>query len=185
LSFGQGTLDAFCEKEHIDMNPFRYSFAESEIQPRLSLHLLPEELWESPEFCSVCTEIATTHDPEGNPCLARGKRDFIVVRRLGAFAAMVPTFARYMPGRIPITNKTGHPEWVARLRYAAPGQLWVAPVGAIVRAADRAGDLSSPPERNLISPGELNQILKAIGWALFPGPADVSHGCPIALLPTA
>ena len=167
------------------MNPVRYSFAEREIQPRLSLHLLPEELWEWPEFRSVCSEIATTHDPEGNSCLARGRRDFIVVWRLGALAVIVPTFARYLPGRIPITDKTGYPEWVARLRYADPGQLWVAHVGAIVRAADRAGDLSSPRERNQISPGQLELILEAIGWTRERGPADVSRGCPTALLPTA
>ncbi len=167
------------------MNPFRYSVAESEIQPRLSLHLLPEELLESPGFHSVCTEKATTHDPEGNPCLARGKRDFIIVMRLGTFAAMVPTFACYMPGRIPITEQTGHREWAARQRCADPGQLWVADVGAIVRAAARAGDLSSPRERNLISRRQLYEICEAIHWALLAGPADVSRNCPIALLPTA
>lgn len=167
------------------MYPVRYSFAESEIQPRLSLHLQPEELCASSEFRGVCSEVAMTAHPGGNPCLAHGRRDFIVVGRLDAFAAMVPTFARYMPDRIPITSKTGHPEWVARLRYADPGQLWVAPVGAIVRAADRADDLSSPRERNQISPGQLDQILDAIGWALLPGPAAAGRGRPVALLPTA
>lgn len=126
----------------------RSSISTTEVQAGIVLFVDPEVIKGSYGFRGLLDPDPTLEDSRLGAILAAGDRYFAVVGRDGDVVSIAPLYSQYRAGRLPVDAKVGHPSWVDHPTYYDPRQVWVATADAVVEAAAKGGDLSSPRCRN-------------------------------------
>lgn len=85
---------------------------------------------------------------------------FLVLEADPKRCRLLPLYSNDGTGRaqIPIQGRSGHVKWTTGVWHYHPVQTWTASRQTIVRAADKAGDLSTKGNRNLLESQYVPQI---------------------------
>ena len=153
------------------MHPYRFSYADGDIVEGLAPFLRAEDLRESSDFLGRFGLAHSSADSCANHLFAAGDRYFVVVGRDAGLVALTPVFSIGKAYRRAVTGKVGHSGWVDHPTNFDPSQVWVTSAHAVVRAAELAGDLSTPARRNLVLPEGIREMRSAIRGAFTPPPA--------------
>jgi hypothetical protein len=140
----------------------RSSIATTEVQEGIALFVDPEVIKGSFGFSGLLDPDPTLEDGRLGAILAAGDRYFAVVWRDGDAVLIAPLYSQCRAGRLPVGAKVGHPSWVDHPTFYDPRQVWVATVDALVEAAAKGGDLSSPRRRNRVDSEGLESMRLAI-----------------------
>ena len=140
----------------------RSSISTAEVQGGIALFVDPEVIKGSYGFNGLLDPDPTLEDGRLAAILAAGDRYFAVVWRDGDVVSIAPLYSQYRAGRLPVNAKVGHPSWVDHPTYYDPRQVWIATADAVVEAAAKGGDLSSPRRRNCVGSEGLESMRVAI-----------------------
>ncbi len=140
----------------------RSSISSAEVQAGIALFVDPEVIKGSFGFSGLLDPDPTLEDSRLGAILAAGNRYFVVVWRDGDVVSIAPLYSQDRAGRLPVDAKVGHPSWVDHPTYYDPRQVWIAIADAVVEAAAKGGDLSSPHRRNRVDSEGLESMQVAI-----------------------